>query len=64
MPLKELTNPQPTAYPKYSFPKVSSSEHGVSSDAAPPIAIHIARDVDDEAVHGRKRKKKNRFQQR
>jgi len=61
MPLKELTNPQ--LLPKQEI-RLQSSKQAVSTDPAPQLSINIARDVDDAAVHGRKRKRKSRYQQR
>jgi Relaxase/Mobilisation nuclease domain len=61
MLLKDLMNSQPQYILGRSASMIQKST-ATSHDI--PISIKIARDVDDQAVHGRKRKKKNRNQQR
>lgn len=61
MLLKDLTNSTPQPGLARSVTPIQKST-ATSHDT--PISINIARDVDDQAVHGRKRKKKNRSPQR
>jgi hypothetical protein len=62
MPLKELTGGHAPVQQRTRY--LPSSQQAVSNPPDLSIPIHIAKDVDDEAIHGRRRKKKARTNQR
>ena len=61
LPLKQLMGS--ASQPTFNRSNISR-QRSITTSPDTPVSINIARDVDDQAVHGRKRKKKSRSQQR
>lgn len=62
MPLKELTASRVPAPEKIHYSR--ESQQHISRLPDIPVHINISKDIDDEAIHGRRRKKKARVNQR
>jgi len=66
MPLKELLNTQEKQEQHIvaSAAEITKADRSIAIDPASPIHINISSDINDEAVHGRRRRKKARGAQR